>query len=97
MTHAVVTNCGSLAPFLKPQVKNLGETFDEGLIFDKQISSVVKTSFFLCLLAKVKLFLNRYDHEKAIHALISSRLDYWKALYVGLSQSSLSRLQQTFN
>lgn len=31
--------------------------------------------------------------EKAIHAFISSRLDYCNALYVGTSQSSISRLQ----
>ena len=52
------------------------------------------TSFFqLCLLAKVKPFLCRQDLEKAIHVFISSRLDDCNALNVGLSQSSISRLQ----
>lgn len=37
---------GTLAPFFKPNVKNLGVTFDSGLKFDVQISSVVRTSFF---------------------------------------------------
>ncbi len=73
-------------------------TFDSSLKFDKQIDSVVKASFFqLRLLAKVKPFLNRSDLEKAIHAFISSRLDYCNALYVGVSQSSLNCLQLVQN
>ena len=83
---------------LSSTVRNLGVTFDSHLKFDKQISNVVRTSFFqLCLLAKVKKFLSRHDLEKAIHALISSWLDYCNALYVGVSQSSLSRLQLVQN
>ncbi len=73
-------------------------TFDSSLKFAKQIDSVVKASFFqLRLLAKVKPFLNRSDLEKAIHAFISSRLDYCNALYVGVSQSSLNHLQLVQN
>ncbi len=73
-------------------------TFDSSLKFDKQIDSVVKAIFFpLRLLAKIKPFLNRSDLEKAIHAFISSRLDYCNAFYVSVSQSSLSRLQLVQN
>ena len=98
MSNVFTTNSGTLAPFFKPLVKNLGVTFDSGLKFDKQISSVVRTSFLqLRLLAKVKPPLSRQDLEKAIHAFISSRLDYCNALYVGLSQSSISRLQLVQN
>ena len=93
MTNAVTINFGSLAPFFKPHIKNLGVAFDSGLKFDKQISSVVRTSFFqLRLLAKVKpfLFLN------VIHTFISSRLDC-NTFYFGLSQSSISRLHLVQN
>ena len=94
MSNFLTTNSGTLAPFFKSHVKNLGVIFDNRLKFDKQISSVVSTSIFqLRLLAKVKSFLSRQDLEKAIHAFISSRLDYCNALYVGLSHSSISRLQ----
>ena len=54
-----------------------------GLVF----SSCVSWPKFLC----------RHDLEKAIHALISSRLDYCNALYVSVNQSSLSRLQLVQN
>lgn len=79
-------------------VKNLGVFLDSKLTFDKQISAVVRASFFqLRLLSKVKPFLSRHDLEKAIHAFISSRIDYCNALYFGISQSSLHRLQLVQN
>lgn len=83
---------GALTTRLKPAVKNLGVIFDNNFKFDKQIDSVVRASFYqLRLLTKVKPFLNRTDLEKTIHAFISSRLDYCNALYVGVTQSCLSR------
>ena len=49
---------------LSSTVRNLGVTFDSHLKFDKQISNVVRTSFFqLRLLAKVKKFLSRESHS----------------------------------
>lgn len=80
---------------VKTQVKNLGVMLDCRIKCDKQINSVVRTSF--CLLAKVKPFLNRQDLEKPIPAFINSRLDYYNALYVGLTQSSIGRLQLVQN
>ncbi len=75
-------------------VKNVGVIFDSDLKFDKQINSVVRASFFqLKRLRKLKPFLTFKDLEVIIHAFISSRLDYCNALYAGISQSSLSRLQ----
>lgn len=91
-------NLGALAPYLKPAVRNLGVTFDCNMKFDMHISNVVKMIFFqLRLLSKVKPFLNRHDLEKVIHVFISSRLDYCNALYVGLNQSFISRLQLVQN
>jgi len=71
---------------------------DSSLKLNKQIDSVIRTSFFqLRRLAKVKPFLSRSDLEKTIHAFISSRLDYCNALYIGLNQASLHRLQLVQN
>uniref|UniRef100_A0A3Q3K0Y9 Reverse transcriptase domain-containing protein n=1 Tax=Monopterus albus TaxID=43700 RepID=A0A3Q3K0Y9_MONAL len=69
----VVSTVGPSAPSFMDTVKNLGVIFDSGLNFDKQIRTVVKSSFFhLRLLTKVKLFLLHEDLEKAIYAFITS-------------------------
>ncbi len=39
-------NLGDLTSSVKPWVKNLGNIFDDGLKFDKQINTVVKSCFF---------------------------------------------------
>lgn len=45
----------------------------------------------------MKSFLSVPDLETVIHAFISTRLDYCNALYVGISQSLISRLQLVQN
>ena len=72
---------GPLALNLHVHARNLGVIFDPALKFDKQINSVVKGCFF------------QLRNITKPFALISSRLDYCNALYLGISQSSLSRLQ----
>ncbi len=79
-------------------MKNLGVVFDEHLKFDRQINSVVKSSFFqLRLLSKAKSFLSFKNLEKVIHAFITSKLDYCNSHYTGISQTALSRLQLVQN
>ncbi len=61
---------------------------------DKQITSVIKSSFYhLRLLSKIKNDLSFEDFERVIHAFITMRLDYCNALYIGISQASLACLQ----
>ena len=89
---------GPLASYSRPSVRNLGVIFDNGFKFNKQISSVVKTSFFqLRLLAKVKPYLPPKDFERVIHLFIMSRLDYCNSLYFGVDQCLLRRLQLVQN
>ena len=71
---------------------------DPMLSFDKQISTVVKSSFFqLRSIAKIKKMLSMKDLQTVIHAFITSRLDYCNSLYFGLPKSSLDRLQLVQN
>lgn len=89
---------GPFTPHFSDVVRNLGVLMDSQLHLEKQVNAVVRASFFqLRLLAKVKPFLSRADLEKAIHAFISSRLDYCTALYYGLNKSLLHRLQLVQN
>ena len=90
----IFTDLGSLTSFLKPSAVNLGVIFDSELCFNKQISSVVKNSFYqLRTISKIKHSLSYHNLEIVIHAFITSRLDYCNSLYLGLPQSLISRLQ----
>ncbi len=85
---------GDLAARVKPSVNNLGVVFDFALTFDKQVNAVVKSSFFQTFL---KGFLTCAEFERAIHAFISSRLDYCNSMYIGISQSYMNHLQTVQN
>ena len=77
---------------------NLGVTFTDTFKFDKQVSTVVKSWFFkIRLLAKTKSYLSFKDLERVINAFVTSRLDYCNALYVGMDQASIKRLQLVQN
>ena len=79
---------------IQSNVRNLGVIFDNHFNFDKQISAVVKASFFqLRLLAKTKAYFSQADLEKTIHAFVTCRLDYCNSLYIGMDKSSINRLQ----
>ena len=98
LAKILTNNLGSLSTLVKPFTKNLGIIFDPQLNFDKQINAVVKSCFFqLRMIAKIKSLLSPADLERVIHATISSRLDYCNALYAGINQSSLDRLQLVQN
>uniref|UniRef100_A0A3B4GYQ8 Reverse transcriptase domain-containing protein n=1 Tax=Pundamilia nyererei TaxID=303518 RepID=A0A3B4GYQ8_9CICH len=89
---------GPVANYLTDTARNLGVFMDSSLKLDKQVSTVVKTSFHqLCLISKAKPYIPHKDMEKLIHAFITSRLDYCNSLYLGLQSSLLQRLQLVQN
>lgn len=89
---------GSLSTFRTSPVRNLGVHFDELLKLDKQISSVIGSSFYqLHLLSKTKHFLSATSLEMAVHAFFTWRLDYCNSLYCGIAQSQITRLQLVQN
>ncbi len=64
--------------------KKLGVWFDNNLTFVKQISAVVRPFFnHLRLLMKVMPFLSLNKVEMVMHAIVTSRLDYYNSLYIG--------------
>lgn len=89
---------GPLAAFPSGTVNNLGVLFDSSFKFDKQVSSVVKSSFYqLRQISKAKHCTARKDLEKLIHSFVTSRLDYCISLYFGLHSALLHRLQLVQN
>ncbi len=57
----------------------------------------IKFFFQLRQLAKIKPYLPRQHFETVTHAFVTTRLDYCNALYVGVSGSSVARLQMVQN
>ncbi len=59
---------------------------------------MVNTSLFqLRKLSKLKSILSYKDLETVLHAFISTGLDYCNALYLGISESLVARLQYVQN
>ncbi len=55
--------------------------FDSVFKSDKQITTVLKSSFFqLRFVARVKVYLSPNDLERVIHTFIMSRLDYCNSI-----------------
>ena len=79
-------------------VKLLGVRLDQALDFDLHVSSVVSSCMFhLKNIAKIKRYLTRAETEKLVHAFMSSKFDYCNSLFIGIKQSSLSKLQAVQN
>ncbi len=98
VSSGIVKQLGPLSSNVRDRVRNLGMVFDPTLSFDKQISTVVKSSFFqLRSIARIKKMLSMKDLQTIIHAFITSRLDYCNSLFLGLPKSSLNRLQLVQN
>uniref|UniRef100_A0A8C1RU53 Reverse transcriptase domain-containing protein n=1 Tax=Cyprinus carpio TaxID=7962 RepID=A0A8C1RU53_CYPCA len=68
----------TLLPYSTTCVRNLGVLLDNSLKFDKQ---------------KVKPFLSGKNLETVMHAFVTSRLDFCNSLYIGASQTCVTRLQ----
>ena len=84
--------------FRSSRVQNLGIIIDQHLKFDRHISSVIGSSFYqLRLLSKIKNFLTPKTLEMAVHAFVTTRLDYCNSLYCGISKSQIARLQLVQN
>ncbi len=87
-----------LAHFTSSCIKNPDVFWDQGLKFDKQINVVISSCFYqLRLPSKIKYFLSVKTLEIAIHALITTCLNYCNSLYLGISKSSTARLQLVQN
>ncbi|XDV53534.1 hypothetical protein PO909_022010, partial [Leuciscus waleckii] len=71
--------------FPSSQVCNLGVIFDSHLALDAHIKRISKSAFFhLRNIARIRPFLSLADAESLVHALVTSRVYYSNALYLGL-------------
>ena len=79
-------------------VKYLGVFFDSLLSFDKQITSIVSSSYAsLRKISSMKKCVSKSDVETLVHAFISSKLDMCNSLYFGLPKKTPKKLQKVQN
>uniref|UniRef100_A0A803SYC2 Reverse transcriptase domain-containing protein n=1 Tax=Anolis carolinensis TaxID=28377 RepID=A0A803SYC2_ANOCA len=80
---------------LKAQVHcSLGVLLDSGLTLEAQVSAVAGRAFAqLKLVRQLRPYLEKSDLAMVVHALVTSRLDYCNALYVGLPLKTARKLQ----
>ena len=77
------------------QARNLGVIFDEGLVMDKQITSVSRGCYMqLQRIGPIRSLLTIDALKSLIHATITSRLDYANSLLYGVNKFQLNRLQK---
>ena len=75
-------------------VRNLGATFDSSMSMIPHVSNLTKNIYFhLRRIKTIRPYLDNAACAKAIHAIISSRLDCNNSLLVGLPEKTVARLQ----
>ena len=79
-------------------VRNLGIIFDKNLSMEQQVREVCKKSYFqLYRLKQLDKYLSSDLLSILIHSYISSHLDYCNALYFGLPNILINKLQRIQN
>ena len=82
------------------QARNLGVIFDSTMTLKPHISNIVRvSSFHIRNISRIRkyMYLNQSAAEQIIHAFVTSRLDNGNALFYGLPQNQISRLQHIQN
>ena len=76
------------------KARSLGVVIDDNMIFDVRISDICRSSFYqLRNLSKIRKYLTRESSEIAMHAFITSKLDYFNSLLYGCRKMQLKKLQ----
>uniref|UniRef100_A0A8C6XR48 Reverse transcriptase domain-containing protein n=1 Tax=Naja naja TaxID=35670 RepID=A0A8C6XR48_NAJNA len=80
------------------RARNLGVLLDARLRLEEQVGAVARGAFAqVRLVRQLRPFLDRDALRTVTHALVTSRLDYCNALYLGLPLHTIRRLQLVQN
>ena len=89
---------GEVRVMPKPAVRNIGVRLDSALTLEEQVSQVCRASCAqLKNLSRIKKCLDKKSLERLVHAYITTRLDFSNALYYGITDRILSKLQTVQN
>ena len=70
--------------------RSLGVVLDDNMLFDVHVSDICRSSFNqLRNLSKIRKYLTRESSEIAVHAFITSKLDYFNSLLYGCRKTQL--------
>ncbi|XP_053149256.1 uncharacterized protein LOC128343844 [Hemicordylus capensis] len=82
----------------KEQVRSLGVLLDPDLTIVSQVEAMARSAFYLFrLIRQLRPFLENNDLKTVVHQLVTSRLDYCNALYMGLPLYVVQKLQLVQN
>lgn len=80
------------------QVRNLGSIFDSELSMVPHVNGLCQTAcFHIRNIGKIRKFLDTASCEQLIHAFVTSRLDLYNSLLIGLPRVVISKLQRVQN
>ena len=81
--------------------RSLGVTLDDNMLFDVQVSDICRSSFNqfnqLRNLPNIRKYLTQESSEIAVHAFITSKLDFCNSLLYGCMKMRLKKLQYVQN
>ena len=78
--------------------KSLGVVLDDSMLFDVHISDICRSSFNrIRNLSKIGKYLTQESSEIAVHAFITSKLDYCNSLLYGCRKMQFKKLQYVQN
>jgi hypothetical protein len=79
----------------KDAVRDLGIMFDERVNFEGHVLTVCRNAlFYLRTIARIRRAINTMHCKMLIHALVLSRIDYGCALFIGINNKLLTKLQR---
>ncbi len=79
-------------------VRNIGVLFDKTMTLEPHIKAVTRAAHFhLRNISKIRKFLTNESAEIAIHAFVTSKIDYCNSLLYGLPKNLISKLQRVQN
>ena len=95
--NGTILNDGSVVR-CSDYVKNLGVILDKHLQFDKHINKITSHCYHLLRkLSSIGKFLSKEQRKILVHASVTSRLDMCNALFYGISNKLISKLQRVQN
>ena len=78
--------------------RSLGVVLDDNMLFHVHVSDICRSSFNqLRNLSMIRKYLTRESSEIAVHAFITSKLDYCSSLLYGCRKTQLKKLQYVQN